>query len=111
MRADLLDEAGEMKRDLRIGRLIVASAGATAWASPSLIDLHHPGDDMVPRVDCQTSPRQDRPRGRAYRRKASRQFFACTRAEPMRSSHDLCRALIGVSRAPGFWPYARMLVV
>jgi hypothetical protein len=84
-RADLLDEAREMPGDLRIGRPIVGDGGRDGLRLAELVDLHHPGHDGAARR--LPDERAAKPADRASEPKAiSRQFFACTRAEPMRSS-------------------------
>ncbi len=63
-----------------------ATAGAHRLRLAEPVDLHDPRHDRAARADCQiTAPA--RPAITASSPSAiSRQFFACTRAEPMRSS-------------------------
>jgi hypothetical protein len=51
----------------------------------------------VPRTDCQTSPAASPPESASMPKKASRQFFAWTRAEPIRSSQACPARWYGVS--------------
>lgn len=85
-RANLLDEAAEVERNLRIDRAIVGVRGRDGLGLSEIIKLHHPRHNG-PAWDCQTSA-EAKPAERISEPKAmSRQFRACTRAEPMRSSH------------------------
>ena len=85
MRAHLLDEAREVPGDLRIGRLIVGDRGRDRLGLAELVDLHDPGRDRAARRlpdQAAGEARRQHQRPKAI----SRQFLACTRAEPMRSS-------------------------
>ena len=84
-RADLLDEAREMEGDLRIGRAIVGDRRRDGLRLAEPVDLHHPGHDRAAR----RLPDQRRREAGGQEQRAEgheRQFFAWTRAEPMRSS-------------------------
>ena len=48
-RANLLDEAGEMERDLGIGGTVAGFSGSDGLGLAQPIDLHHPGHDMPAR--------------------------------------------------------------
>jgi hypothetical protein len=58
-----------------------AVAGATAWAWPKLSTCTIQGV-TVPRADCETRPAANPPHSVSMAKKASRQFLACTRADP-----------------------------
>src|SRR3546814_1971065 len=48
--ADLLDEACEVERDLRIARLPIGSGGGDRLRFAELVDFDHPGDDAPART-------------------------------------------------------------
>src|SRR3546814_11999055 len=61
--ADLLDEACEVERDLRIARLPIGSGGGDRLRFAQLVDFDHPGDDgpPVPLPEDPRSPRAPQP--------------------------------------------------
>ena len=81
----MLDEAGEVERDLRIGRPIVRIGGRDGARGASLSTSTTQGV-IVPRAACQTSPAASPPEIRSDPKKAKRQLRAWTRADPIRSS-------------------------
>ncbi len=83
--AHLLDEASEVPGDLRVGRPIVGDRRRYGLRLTELVDLNHPGRHRAA-ADCQTRPAASPPLSVSMPKKARRQFFAWTRAEPMRSS-------------------------
>src|SRR3546814_15578928 len=48
--ADLLDEACEVERDLRIARLPIGSGGGDRLRFAELVDFDHPGDEAPART-------------------------------------------------------------
>jgi hypothetical protein len=91
-----------MPGDLRIGRAIVGRGRRDGLRLAEIIDLHHPGHDgparRLPDQRGGEAGRQDQ-RAEGH----ERQFLACTRAEPMRSSQTCAARLIrrlGFGRLP-----------
>ena len=90
--AHLLDEAREMPGDLRIGRPVIGDGRRDRLRLAELVDLHDPGRDRAAR-GLPDEAAGEAAAEREVPKKASRQFFAWTRAEPMRSSQTW----------PAFW--------
>src|SRR3546814_2799426 len=66
--ADLLDEACEVERDLRIARLPIGSGGGDRLRFAELVDFDPPGDDAPARTlpDAPGSQRARKPIGRDH---------------------------------------------
>jgi hypothetical protein len=92
--AHLLDKTGQMKRDLRIGRLIGGIRGRYRLRLAKPVDLHHPGHDRT----AHTLP--DKSCGKAARKgeRTEESQPPVLRLHPRRTDAlvpDLCGALIG----------------